>query len=929
MLAGALGLESADALFPWQAKLLCRFLSGEEIPRSLDIPTGLGKTAVMAIWLVARAWGAPLPRRLVYVVDRRAVVDQATAVAEELRSFVERTPTVKERLGLGARALPISTLRGQHVDNREWLEDPAAPAIVVGTVDMVGSRLVFQGYGVTRRMRPYHAGLLGVDALFLLDEAHLVPPFEKLLERISHGAQEFGPESGDQRSLIPPLRLMSLSATGRPSSGEPFRLATADFKHDVAVLRLDAAKRVTLRTLQEDEKLVAALAEAAWELTAGGERPVRCMVFCDRRRDAAMCKKLIDKRAKKEGVSVDTELFVGARRVRERTDAAHKLESLGLLAGGETKRTVPSFLFGTSAGEVGVDLDADCMACDLVSWERMVQRLGRVNRRGEVPGGAEVVVFTTDTVPDKKAQGALDKKAADRTETETNTLAEYEASLARREALKLLPRVDGALDASPGAILRLAEQAAGDPQTGETLNRAMTPALLRPELTRALVEAWAMTSLEEHAGRPDVEPWLRGWRNDDPQARVVWRAHLPVRTMGPEATKEEIEAFFAVAPPHASEVLETEAREILDWLTKRAGALSPRPEDVISWAEDDLERPPLLGDDVAAVTLTRAGDVRRTLRLCDLISSMGRKNVEQWKRELRETLVGGTLVVDARIAGLTEDGLLDVKADAIPRTVDDIGQWMELSQRDGEPGPPTVRFRVRTEEAGPQASADDQWLERGRFVRAMSREGEATRWLVVEGWRHAAPTEESRSVTRPELLEDHARQVEKHARALAKRLRLSRRYADMLIVAARFHDEGKAVPRWQQAFNAPDGQKVYAKTAGPVNHALLGGYRHELGTVLHVVEREHLEGLSVDCRDLALHLIAAHHGWARPFIRISGCDDAPPSVLENHAREIALRHARLEERWGPWGLAWWEALLRAADHRASRESASGGEAGNL
>ena len=87
-----------------------------------------------------------MPRRLIYVVDRRAVVDQATIVADEIQEKSEGSE------------LRVSTLRGQHVDNREWLTDPAAPAIVVGTVDMIGSRLLFSGYGVSRKMRPYHAG---------------------------------------------------------------------------------------------------------------------------------------------------------------------------------------------------------------------------------------------------------------------------------------------------------------------------------------------------------------------------------------------------------------------------------------------------------------------------------------------------------------------------------------------------------------------------------------------------------------------------------------------------------------------------------------------------------------------------------------------------------------------------------------------------
>ncbi|PYR15743.1 MAG: type I-U CRISPR-associated helicase/endonuclease Cas3 [Acidobacteria bacterium] len=165
--------------FPWQQALFAELIENR-IPRACDIPTGLGKTAVMAIWLVARAHRAPLPRRLVYVVDRRAVVDQATDVANGLRACVDRDAKLKQALGLGARSLPISTLRGQYIDNKDWLEDPASPAIIVGTVDMIGSRLLFEGYGTSRKMRPYHAGLLGADTLVVLDEAHLVPPFEKL-----------------------------------------------------------------------------------------------------------------------------------------------------------------------------------------------------------------------------------------------------------------------------------------------------------------------------------------------------------------------------------------------------------------------------------------------------------------------------------------------------------------------------------------------------------------------------------------------------------------------------------------------------------------------------------------------------------------------------------------------------------------------------
>ncbi|MEY4583192.1 MAG: hypothetical protein RL701_7895, partial [Pseudomonadota bacterium] len=181
----------------------------DDCPRALDIPTGLGKTAVMAIWLVARACGAKLPRRLVYVVDRRAVVDQATDVAEALCVWVTKERPVADALGLAERPLAISTLRGQYVDNRKWLEDPSAPSIVVGTVDMIGSRLLFEGYRCSPKLRPYHAALLGADALVVLDEAHLVPAFEAMV-RAAAETEALKPQTS-LRHVVPPSRVMSLS----------------------------------------------------------------------------------------------------------------------------------------------------------------------------------------------------------------------------------------------------------------------------------------------------------------------------------------------------------------------------------------------------------------------------------------------------------------------------------------------------------------------------------------------------------------------------------------------------------------------------------------------------------------------------------------------------------------------------------------------
>lgn len=307
MLGKVLGLSQGQEPFPWQASLLERFMQAD-LPSAVDIPTGLGKTAVMAIWLVARTARQDLPRRLVYVVDRRAVVDQATTEAERLRQSVAADGNLQQALGLTG-PLPISTLRGQHVDNREWLEDPGSPAVVVGTVDMVGSRLLFEGYGVTRKMRPYHAGLLGSDSLIVLDEAHLVPPFERLLEAIASGVHEFGPVGTACSTLVPPIHLVSLSATGRSAGAATHGLTDNDLSlpaNHPLKRRLNAKKNLVLRPLelagrdQEEgsEKpgdLVTTIARDAWSLAESDGQP-RILIYCNSRKDAGEVKSTIERR---------------------------------------------------------------------------------------------------------------------------------------------------------------------------------------------------------------------------------------------------------------------------------------------------------------------------------------------------------------------------------------------------------------------------------------------------------------------------------------------------------------------------------------------------------------------------------------------------------------------------------------------------------
>lgn len=1000
----SLQLLAGESLFPWQEDLLVRMLDGR-IPEVVDVPTGLGKTATMGIWLVARACGAKLPRRLVYVVDRRAVVDQATDVALTLRKFVDGAPEIRRALGFREdQSFPISTLRGQHVDNRAWLEDPSSPAIVVGTVDMVGSRLFFSGYGVSSKMRPYHAGLLGADTLVVLDEAHLVPAFEDLLRQVERGAESFGSKEVSFRQLVPPFKLLSLSATGRQTDSTPLTLSDADRRHPIVSKRLTAKKTLSIVELADvgaetsaatedgntgnaevnevtkknkGPTLAGVLAKKAWESTAQGSARLRCLVFCNARKDAIAVAAELRNLAKAAGASEPTiELFVGGRRVKERTQARDALARLGFLAGAAANLERSAFLIATSAGEVGVDLNADHMVCDLVAWERMVQRLGRVNRRGD--GDAKVVVVVdSEPVPSDSttkalerresanaAKGQLDeltkklnalqgekasvpkgqKKSADAKvaeekrkqvekelkksisacqkrvkafkDADAKVVARHEASVAQHHALRTLLFAIGEKGSlSPDALLTLRDRQ----DLADTLRVATTVEPLRPELTRPLVDAWSMTSLNEHPGRPEIEPWLRGFDpNDRPQTTVVWRRHLPVRADGSLDAKAA-KRFFEAAPPHASEQLETETYLVLNWLIERVATVSE--------GEALLE-----AKQVVAIALGARGELKgwRTLDQLAAAKSKGKseskeakKMREQRVKELEKLLVGATLVIDARLGGLT-DGLLNEKEN-LSAEASDSGSTTWLARPD-DADVPVTGFRIRAlggveeGEAAWRTQQETGWVRRDLFVMSVV-DGEPSTALVIDGWVGDAATEEDRAeANRPQVLDEHQSWTEECARQIAQRLGIESAWTELVALAARLHDEGKRAARWQRAFKAPVDGRPYAKTKGPIDFDLLDGYRHELGSLTYVGAHEKFKALSSDDQDFVLHLIAAHHGLARPVIGTSGCDDAPPSIVDERARAVALRFARLSTQWGPWGLAWWEALLRAADQTASHRN---------
>lgn len=823
--------------FPWQTELFDRLCSGE-IPQACVVPTGLGKTSVIAIWFLARLKNRSLPRRLVYVVNRRTVVDQTTDEVTKLR---DRLPDI----GMSVDDLALSTLRGQFADNREWSADPSRPAVICGTVDMIGSRLLFSGYGVGFRGRPLHAGFLGQDVLLVHDEAHLEEPFQKLATGVEVVQEQFQGER-----VAPRLRVMALTATPRGAK-VPLRITAAD--REAAKERLDAAKQLILLAAGNDTHVFSTIVDRAHELY-GQDRAV--LVFV---RTVDGVKKVVSGLRQKRVPEDHITQLTGTIRGKER-DALVNESSV-------FKRFLPQpehavkgtvYLVCTSAGEVGVNISADDLVCDLSPFDSMAQRFGRVNRFGRRKGadGSTVTVVHPTEFNLKKP---VDER--------------------REKTLKLLKGLESV---NPNTLEALPQEAREE---------AFTPTPGCLPLTDILLDAWSLTSIRARMpGRPPVEPYLHGIADyQEPETLVAWREEvgaIPAEILGDHPPRDLLEAYEL--KPH--ELLRDTSRRVFDELRTLAQQSGDRPV----WLLDE-------SGDVTRYTL-------QTLTARD-------------DSPIRHR----TVLLPHDVGGLDPHGMLDGNAQATGDSAqpinNDVADEVWLPADHGKNVEERRRQRVRTYRRDADAARGMRLVRTIRWPDHDESDVPSRVWYWFE---RPATKENSRHAVQPVALDIHVGDVERKLDDILGRLSLDVAVVSALRLAARWHDMGKRRERWQASIGRPDDLHAtwFAKSGRDWVSRRESSYRHEFGSLLDVTQSDKCNefwALDGSARDLALHLIACHHGMARPHFDPDQTvdDDHTVEVATEMSIAVARRFACLQRHFGHWGLAYIESIFRAADWHAS------------
>ena len=837
--------------FPWQESLYQRFISDrhDNIPSSCSLPTGLGKTSVVALWLIALAQHPnKIPRRLVYVVNRRTVVDQTTSEVEKYRTALQADPELKmlrqqltdlwelplddkeakqtnEKNQKPISPLALSTLRGQFADNREWSTNPARPAVIVGTVDMIGSRLLFGGYGIGFKAKPLHAGFLGQDVLLVHDEAHLEPAFQDLLVAIEREQK--------QHHEFREFRLMELTATSR-GNGDVFTLSPNDENNDTVRKRIGASKTIHLHAANDVKKIADQIVELALEFK-DSKRAI--LVFVRKVEDVM---KVRDQLVKEK---LAAETLTGTLRGMERDELVDKPTFKRFLPNAPVENNTV-YLVCTSAGEVGVNISADHLVCDLSTFESMAQRFGRVNRFGERNDSEIHVIHPTEF-------------------DET-----YDYELRRKRTLVLLNELRQ--NGSPKSLGSL------DPdRTREAF--APTPTIL--PVTDILFDAWALTTIRDKLpGRPKVEPYLHGLSGwEPPQSKVAWREEVSIlnRVLETARDRNQFQRYATELmesyPLKNHELLSDRTDRVFNTLKK----LAARPETPV-WLVDDDDR----------VEVTTIGDI-----------TAGDKDRLNEKTILLPPCAGGL-----------EKGLFDGSSNFEKERTDyDVAdEWYG-------PDHQQLRARIWDEENVPDGMSIVETIDTNTTDNDADDAGGKRFWH-----RCAIDVEENKNSKAPVSWTSHVDDVVQHAIAIVRHLSLDEKHKHAVILAARFHDHGKRRAAFQRVLgNFQNAEPLLAKSGVENRHnQLKEDYRHEFGSLIDLEEEEDFQKLTDDdMKDLVRHLIATHHGNGRPHF--PNPYDPEHADTENIAREVPRRFARLQRKYGRWGLAYLESLLRAADWAAS------------
>lgn len=921
--------------FPWQATL-AEQVCAEGWPDVIDLPTASGKTACLDIALFALAV-KEMPRRIFFVVDRRVVVNEAflrmQRVSNRLTSAKEgiaaRVAAKLRELAADSTGCPLDVyeLRGGIYRDVSWVRSPLQPTVIASTVDQVGSRLLFRGYGVSPSAQPIHAALIANDALIFLDEAHCSRAFAQTLGAI----RRYRNDEWAETPLKRPFAFVEMTATPSASrSSVRFSLTRADRDDSEMRRRLFTVKPTALRVEKGRANDLTAVARA---VTA---EACRLAEQTGARRIAIMVNRIATARKTFEllGEKVPLDqihLLIGRMRPIDREELIEKLAPLK--AGSARTDSGPRrFVVSTQCLEVGADLDFDVLVSECASVDALLQRFGRLDRLGELGGRARGCIV----IP----AGAVDAKEPD---------AIYGESLKRTwhwlsELSSEAPEVNMGIESLDSDRLTVAQHLRRLSEEAASLLRWLGPDA--PVLLPAHLDALVQTSPSPYV-TPEVALFLHGAEEGSPEIQVVWRADL--NGLDPQDWQEVV----SLCPPVSLEAMPVRLTEFKRWMTGSPD-VSPVAADLEGFGSgEDLDEQGteiLIWRGDQSETSRKASDVRPGDTVVLPLSRGGWEILGHIPEPVRDLADSAILNARRRICIRIHPELWPPALFPADMETLSAGDWVTRLRESLQGESETVGLTARLEivelaEKRKDLEVIPYPFGKGAVLRSKHRIPMPKFSCAGGGSEEDSGHDEISREGAAVALEEHGVDVRKEAVKFARSLAPD--FAEMFGTVADFHDSGKADLRFQAMLYGGDRMAAAYAPEPLAKGAMLAGtsfraarersglppdFRHELLS-LHFAKagcQSHAD------LELILHLIGSHHGYCRPFApfvldphgpdvqwreyRVCGCE-RDGEAAHRLASGVARRFWSFTRRFGWWGGAYLEAIFRLGDWTASAREA--------
>ena len=939
--------------FQWQVELAKRVIE-RGWPKGINMPTASGKTSVIDIAVFHLALEAQkiqnsteerkAAMRIVFVVDRRLVVDNAFDHAQKLATAIHnpngdvtrKVAKLLQGMSYDGNPLHVVKIRGGIPKEYDWAKSPAQPSVIVSTVDQVGSRLLFRGYGITNRMKSIHAGLLGADVLYLLDEAHTSHVFRHTLEQIM--------VIQDWWNSKFPFNVTFMSATLPRDITDIFPPINNKQLLDDLGKRITAHKYAKLVVTHVENAVDTYIKSAISLCNSHNIKNIGIVV-----NRVAMARNIFVELQKKVGKKSDAEvhLLIGRARPLERDMFVRT--KIDMIKTDHNKTLITMFFVATQCVEVGADITFDALVTQIAPLDSLQQRFGRLNRIGHLDVAHSQIVGYKDEISSKYID-PIYGNAISKT-------WEYLSGIERENQIDF--GINHFSTPAPDQIQHM-----------------LTPKGDEIRIYPAYVRLWAQTSPLPHPD-PTVSLFLHGKKSNLSDVQIIWRADITEDML----KKGDAESYgnTLVAPLSVLEAISVSIWSAKKWLTKKVddnasdieGGAVPdarlhlgRSRSVLRYSDGALQKVDNLNEihpgDTLVVPSTYGGCDRygwnpsSTDEVTDLgmLSNLIQKRLFTLRFEEAVSHIQDKDVWNKMLKQVSEYDELNI-VDRI-RSVDGIPETLKKIL-----GMPAYKYRIK------RIIKNDKPTIAGLSCKLNKRDAlEALVRLSPKEWAVDRYIEQSRleiedvgseSVTDNDhvnsdsnvSIEEHCAGVVDIVEAFCSRIGIDDELLEDIKTAARLHDIGKAERRVQALYrkNDPDDvidsmllakSNVAPSSSDEYNTYLAKArlpkkYRHECWSVS--LAKDYLKKSSVHDSDLILYLIGTHHGYGRPLF---------PPVIDEHASGhvkfsmdgISMKAEsdhkltgfnawwidmveQLYARYGPWGLAQLESIMRLADHTRS------------